>query len=99
MLEQRRFAIDRREAGCEEVILSMDGSWCPAVDTDETDTEGTAEEKAQNACLVIALSCTAYSSSKRETYVYVLHLYMYMCTCLYNSTNIYDTYIQAGLSR
>ena len=77
----------------------MDGSWCPAVDTDETDTEGTAEEKAQNACLVIALSCTA----SRETYVYVLHLYMYiimyMCTCLYNSTNIYDTYIQAGLSR
>ncbi|CAE7249417.1 pli1, partial [Symbiodinium microadriaticum] len=25
------------EAGCEEVILSMDGSWCPAIDTDEAD--------------------------------------------------------------
>ena len=68
----------------------MDGSWCPAVDTDETDTEGTAEEKAQNACLVIALSCTAsFIFKTRDLCLCVAFVYVYYNVYVYMSIQFY----------
>ena len=62
----RCFSILRREAGCEEVILSMDGSWCPAIDTDEADRQGAAEGKKHR--MLGPVIAFIWTISKRGTF-------------------------------